>query len=71
MPHVEAVRSTFVRYALPITWDYSETCPIGEKRGGWSMCIDTIVDSLRFVQKSTELSKITPRIVQRSAIIGD
>jgi hypothetical protein len=42
---VEAIGHTFVRYALPMTWDYSEAAPINAVRGGWEMCLGAVMES--------------------------
>ena len=42
---VEAIGHTFVRYALPITWDFSEGCQINSVRGGWEMCLGAVLEA--------------------------
>lgn len=49
---VEAIGHTFVRYALPMTWDYSESAIVNYVRGGWRMCLDAIIDSLETITKA-------------------
>ena len=42
---VEAIGHTFVRYALPITWDFSEGAHLNDVRGGWRMCLDAVLEA--------------------------
>lgn len=36
------VRNTFGRQALPMVWDYAETCPFSESGGSWLNCLDWV-----------------------------
>ena len=35
---LKTIGHTFVRFALPMTWDFAESNPICEKSGGYSWC---------------------------------
>ena len=38
-PKMEALRNTFSRQALPMTWDYAETNPFSGSTGNWMACV--------------------------------
>ncbi len=67
MPTVEAIGHTFVRFALPITWDYSEPCVINYVRGGWQMSLDAIAESLETINKASFPESVTPNVIRQSA----
>ena len=50
---VEAIGHVFVRYALPICWDYSEASPTNDVRGGWEMCLDAVCKALETATRAT------------------
>ena len=50
---VEAIRNVFVRYALPMSWDYCEAVPSNAVRGGWEMCLDAVCKALETATKAT------------------
>lgn len=64
---VEAIGHTFVRYALPITWDYSESAMINGVRGGWIMCLDGILKSYDTLARVGCCTTITPTVRKQSA----
>ena len=49
---VEAIGHTFVRYALPMTWDFSEGAIPNEVRGGYQLCLDKILASMETVGRA-------------------
>lgn len=65
---VEAIGHTFVRYALPITWDFCEAAPINAVRGGWEMCMEACTESLETIFKATASNPPAPGILNRSAV---
>ena len=38
----EKIRSTFARFALPMVWDYAESCPLADTSGGFVQAIEWI-----------------------------
>ncbi|MFW6106626.1 MAG: DUF1156 domain-containing protein [bacterium] len=64
---VEAIGHTFVRYAMPITWDYSEAAPINAVRGGWEMCLGAVMESQPILQAAGSAAPATPKIFKKSA----
>ena len=49
---VEAIGHVFVRYALPMSWDYSEAAPVNDVRGSWEMCVNAISNALETAIKA-------------------
>ena len=45
----EAIGHTFVRYALPMTWDFSEAATPNEVRGSYQICLDKILASIKII----------------------
>lgn len=41
-PKMEALRNTFGRQALPMTWDFAEGNPFSGSSGNWRKCVDWI-----------------------------
>lgn len=64
---VEAIGHTFARFALPITWDYSEAAPINPVRGGWEMCLGAVMESQPILHGAALAAPTQPRIVKGSA----
>ncbi|MDE0041068.1 MAG: DUF1156 domain-containing protein, partial [Candidatus Poribacteria bacterium] len=64
---VEAIGHVFVRYALPMTWDYSETVPCNDVRGGWMMCTDAVCKALETATIATNDIAPVPRVIVGSA----
>ena len=48
---VEAIGHTFVRYALPMTWDFSEGAIPNQVRGGYQLCLNKILTSIETVER--------------------
>ena len=52
----EGIRSTFARFALPITWDYSECASLSETSGGFSQSIDWVFKACEHLQQTVEVA---------------
>ncbi len=65
---VEAIGHTFVRYALPITWDYSESAVVNYVRGGWRMSMDAVLESLDTITTASAASPPQPTTGPKSAL---
>ncbi len=65
---VEAIRNTFARYALPITWDYSEAAIINYVRGSWDMSLEACMESYQTIGKAATESPPVPSVLNRSAL---
>ena len=65
---VEAIGHTFVRYALPITWDYSEAATTNYVRGGWRMSCEAILESIANIFRSNQENLLCPLIIKQSIL---
>lgn len=65
---VEAIGHTFVRYALPMTWDFCEAAPINSVRGGWNMCLGAVMESQGILISAASSSQTVPNLLKQSAI---
>ena len=54
----ETIRSTFARFALPITWDYSEFAPILDTSGGFIQSVDWVAKVCDHLQSSVPSSHV-------------
>lgn len=45
-PKMEALRNTFARQAIPMTWDYAEGNPFSESSGNWMNNIDWVSQAI-------------------------
>jgi len=68
---VEAIRNTFGRFALPMTWDFSEAAPINAVRGGWEMCLGAVMESCPTTMAAGRATQATPRVLRQSAVKPD
>ena len=66
-PDSEASRSTFVRYALPMTWDFSECANLNEVPGSYQVCLDRIVASMETVRRTHTTGAPNCVILRQSA----
>ena len=48
----EKIRSTFARFALPITWDFSESAPLSDTTGGFVQSVDWVFKVYEHLQNS-------------------
>ena len=63
----ETIRSTFARFALPITWDFSESAPLSDTTGGFIQSVDWVFKVCEHLQESVD-SVRTGKSVLGSAI---
>jgi putative DNA methylase len=45
-PKMEALRNTFARQAIPMTWDFAEGNPFSDSSGNWLFCVRWVVDAI-------------------------
>ena len=64
---VEAIGHVFVRYALPMCWDYSEAAPANDVRGGWKMCVEAVCNALETATEATHQLNPVPSVIIGSA----
>ena len=54
----ETIRGTFARFALPITWDYSEFAPLADTSGGFIQSVEWVSKVCDHLQRSVGSIKI-------------
>ena len=62
----EKMSHVFVRFALPITWDFAELNPLSDSSGNYSACIDWVARVADHAGSSLKFS-IKPFVTQQSA----
>lgn len=62
----ETIRSTFARFALPMVWDYAESCPIAETSGGFVQAIEWTAKVTEHLLVAAENSP-APTVLNQSA----
>ena len=63
----ETIRSTFARFALPITWDFSESAPLSDTTGGFLQSINWVSEVYEHLQNSSNTAR-TGQCILGSAI---
>ena len=53
----ETIRSTFARFALPITWDFSESAPLSDTTGGFVQSVDWVSKVCEHLQSSVDSAR--------------
>ena len=66
---VEAIGHTFVRYALPMTWDFCEAVPVNLVRGGWEMCLGAVMESNPTLGRAGVATSQGPEVKRQSATV--
>ena len=51
----EQIRNTFARFALPITWDFSEYAPLSDTTGGFLQSVDWVFKVCQHLQNSVQV----------------
>ncbi len=62
----DKIRSTFARFALPMVWDFAESCPLSDTTGGFIQAVEWIARVVEHTQAAVADAP-APRVVQRSA----
>ena len=50
----EKIRNTFARFALPMTWDFSESAPLADTSGGFLQSVDWVFKVCQHLQESVD-----------------
>ena len=76
----EAIGHAFIRYALPMTWDFSEGAICNDVRGSYQLCLDKILASMETISNVHRMEtpdcitlsqSATDPIIEADAIITD
>ena len=62
----EKVRSTFARFALPMVWDFVETCPLADTSGGFIQAVEWTAEVCEHLLAATHDAP-APAVLRRSA----
>ena len=62
----EKIRSTFARFALPIVWDFSESCPLADTTGGFVQAVEWLARAAEHVQPAVSGAP-QPQVLRQSA----
>ena len=63
----DQLRNTFARFALPMVWDFAESCPLTDTTGGFGQAIEWIARVCEHAQESTALAP-PAKVTLRSAL---
>ena len=63
----EKIRSTFARFALPMVWDFAESCPLEDTSGGFVQAVEWIARVLEHLQGAAADAP-EAEVLRRSAI---
>ena len=62
----ETTRSTFARFALPMVWDFTESCPLTDTTGGFVQAVEWIARVIEHLQDATNGAPAA-QVLQQSA----
>ena len=62
----EKIRSTFARFALPMVWDFSESCPLADTTGGFVQAVEWIARVVEHLCAATAGAP-EPSVMRQSA----
>ena len=64
---VQKIRNTFARFALPMVWDFAESCPLTDTSGGFIQAVEWITRVVEHVQTAVDEAP-KPTVLRSSAI---
>lgn len=50
----ETVRTTFARFALPMVWDFAESCPLNDSTGGFTSAVEWIAHVFEHLRQAEQ-----------------
>jgi adenine-specific DNA methylase len=62
----DKIRSTFARFALPMVWDFAESCPLADTTGGFVQAVEWVGRVCEHLQQATGKAPLAA-LSQRSA----
>ena len=63
----ETTRSTFARFALPMVWDFAESCPLADTTGGFGPSVEWIARVAEHLDDATAGAPM-PQVLRQSAM---
>ena len=64
--NADKIGHAFARFALPMVWDYAESCPLADTSGGFVQAVEWVAEVLEHVGSSAAGAP-TPHVALRSA----
>ena len=64
--NLEQIRNTFARFALPMVWDFTESCPLADTTGGFIQAVEWIARVVEHTEAATAAAPAA-RVEQQSA----
>ena len=64
--NLEQIRNTFARFALPMVWDFAESCPLADTTGGFIQAVEWIARVVEHAEAATAGAP-APRVELQSA----
>ncbi len=65
----QKIRSTFARFALPMVWDFVESCPVTDTTGAFIQAVEWIARVVEHVQAAVEEAP-APTVLRSSATVS-
>ena len=62
----DKIRSTFARFALPMVWDFAESCPLSDTTGGFIQAVEWIARVVEHTGAAVSNAP-APRVLRQSA----
>ncbi len=62
----DKIRSTFARFALPMVWDFAESCPLADTTGGFVQAAEWVARVCEHLQRAAKDAPL-PEVAQKSA----
>ena len=71
-PNADKIGHAFARFALPMVWDYAESCPLADTSGGFVQAVEWVAEVLEHASAAAAGSP-APHVALRSAAapVGD
>ena len=60
----EKIRSTFARFALPMVWDFAESCPLADTTGGFIQAVEWIARVVDHLENATKEAPLASTVQQ-------
>ena len=60
----EKIRSTFARFALPMVWDFAESCPLADTTGGFIQAVEWIARVIEHLGAATAQAPQAKALIQ-------
>jgi adenine-specific DNA methylase len=69
-PGAEQIGHTFMRWALPVGWDYCEAMPWADSSGGWLQAVEWVAKCIEHVSEAAQ-DNPRPTVLKKSAVASE